>query len=665
MLSGPIPFEAHSTRQAQRQNGGSPPWNIFEQELGTVLQRLKSTRLEQYRAEILKWLGEHPEYQLSAFGLSLALHGAILLTITVLGFFVGSQVMEPIQAAFIDTELPDLERLDTNVLTDIDREVTLEPVLGSFSPRISPQIIPDAAEPPEMDIEPISLTSRVVMPTATSLSARVMIKGDGAEQVDGVEAAVDRLALEILRKLEKGRTLVVWAFDASGSLYYERERLAKHIDKVYENVLKREESRQAGTEGLLTGVVAFGQGRKLMTPEPTNDPSEILSAIDAIPLDESGDESTFQTVIDLVRRWGKFEKDKQPYQTMVIIITDEVGDDQDKLEVAINTARSADTPIYILGSAAPFGRKLGYMDYTDPKTERFWPRLPLDQGPESVAEEMIRLPFWYDGPQYNDLDSGFGPHALSRLAGSTGGIYFVTRLGQNKPRFDPAAMREYRPDWVSQAQYRAALERLPLRRAVLLAAQITQQNLPGQPSLRFPAAGTTEFKQAMERNQEVVARVIYTVDEALEPILAASQYRDRETSRRWQAHYDLIKARLLAVKIRCFEYNWACAQMKVDPKKFSNEKSNAWQLRPDDEVHYSARAAAAAEEATELLQRVVSEHRGTPWALLAQRELKDPFGFKWVETYVPPPQRNNNAGNNAARKNQNKNQSKPPTPPKL
>ncbi|CAN5906522.1 hypothetical protein BH23PLA1_BH23PLA1_02660 [soil metagenome] len=629
-----------------------------------MLQHLKPSRLERYRTEILRWLGERPEYQISAFGLSLALHGAFLLIITLLGILVGSRVMEPIQAAFIDTELPDLERLDTNVLTDIDREVTVEPVLGSFSPRISPQIIPDAAEPPEMEIEPIALTSRVVLPTATTLSARVMIKGDGAEQVDGVEAAVDRLALEILRKLEKGRTLVIWVFDASGSLYYERERLAEHIDKVYDNVLKRDEARQAGNDGLLTGVVAFGQGRQLMTPEPTHDPSEILEAIHAVPLDESGEESTFQTVIDIVRRWGKFQKDKQAYQTMVIIVTDEVGDDQEKLEVAIASAREADTPIYVLGSPAPFGRKQGFMDYTDPKTGRFWPRLPLDQGPESVAQEMIRLPFWYDGPQYNDLDSGFGSHALSRLAGSTGGIYFVTRMGENRPRFDPAGMREYRPDWVSQAQYRASLERHPLRQAVLLAAQITQQNLPGQPSLRFPAAGTAEFKREMERNQEIAARVIYTVDEALEPILAASQYRDRETSRRWQAHYDLIKARLLAVKIRCFEYNWACAQMKVDPKKFQDEKSNAWQLRPDDEVHYSARAAAAAEEATELLQRVISDHRGTPWALLAQRELKDPLGFKWVETYVPPPQRNS-GGNNAARKNQNKNESRPPTPPKL
>jgi hypothetical protein len=33
----------------------------------------------------------------------------------------------------------------------------------------------------------------------------------------------------------------------------------------------------------------------------------------------------------------------------------------------------------------------------------------------------------------------------------------------------------------------------------------------------------------------------------------------------------------------------------------------------------------------------VKDNPGTPWAVLAQRELKDPFGFRVDETYVAPP----------------------------
>jgi hypothetical protein len=225
-------------------------------------------------------------------------------------------------------------------------------------------------------------------------------------------------------------------------------------------------------------------------------------------------------------------------------------------------------------------------------------------------------------------------------------------MGPNKITFDPTGMQEYKPDWVSRHQYELTVAQHPLRQAVVQAAMITQQNLPRQPELTFPAADDPAFKQAMAKNQEIVARIAYTVDMALEPIAAAAKLRDRESSRRWRAQYDLIRGRLLAMKIRCYEYNWACAKMKKDAPKFAKEGSNAWRLVPDEEIHYSDKAAAAGKEATALLKRVVADHPGTPWALLAQREVKDPFGFKWVETFVPPrPKPQESAAKKAAPKN--------------
>ena len=170
-----------------------------------------------------------------------------------------------------------------------------------------------------------------------------------------------------------------------------------------------------------------------------------------------------------------------------------------------------------------------------------------------------------------------------------------------------------------------------------MAALITQENLPGQPGLTFPPADDPEFKEAMARNQETIARIEYTVNEALVPITQVAKLRDRETSRRWQAHYDLIRGRLLAMKIRCAEYQTACARMKKDAPKFKDAKSNAWRLVPTEEILSGDKVAGVAKETKALLQRVVDDHPNTPWALLAKRELKDPFGFKWAETYVKPP----------------------------
>ena len=518
---------------------------------------------------------------------------------------------------------------------------------------------------PELVKLDVRRATEVIVPTATMLGQTVSIRGNGAELVGGVEGAVDRIAIEILRRLEQGRTLVVWAFDASGSLQAERQRLSKHIETIYTHINQLDESRLSADSGLLTMVVSFGHDRQAMLPKPTADRSEIIEAIKSVALDTTGVETTFTTVAEIVNRWGRYkDAHNQVYHTMVIVVTDEVGDDEERLEDAITLAQRAKVPVYVLGSQALFGRVEGYMDYVDPKTKHVFRNVPVRQGPESVMLEQIRLPFWYGGPQYEIVEAGFGPYALSRLASATGGIYFVTRFDTRRMGFDPARMREYKPDWVRRDQYESQIAHSPLRQAVLNAAQITQQKLPGMPTLFFPPADAPEFKEVMAANQGVAERTAYTVDEALGPINAVAKLRDRETSRRWQAHYDLIRGRLLAMKVRCYEYNWACARMKKDPPKFSNPKSNAWRLVPDQAIQYSEKAVAAGREAQALLHRVIEEHPTTPWALLRRARAERSLGFQVDgDLRSATPRNNDNAA--AQRKNKNSNPAKPPEMPKL
>ncbi len=497
------------------------------------------------------------------------------------------------------------------------------------------------------------------------LGQTVSIRGNGAELVGGVEGAVDRIAIEILRRLGQGRTLVVWAFDASGSLLAERQRLSKHIDTVYTHINQLDENRLSDDSGLLTMVFSFGQDCHALLAKPTAERSEIIGAIQSVALDTSGVETTFTTVGEIISRWGRYRNNQNhTYHTMIIIVTDEVGDDQNRLEDSITLAQRAKVPVYVLGSQAVFGRIYGYVDYIDPTTKHLFRGVEVKQGPESMMLEQIRLPYWYGGPQYEIVEAGFGPYALSRLASATGGIYFVSRFDSRRMGFDPARMREYKPDWDRKVEYEKRIADSPLRRAILNAAQITQQKLPGMPSLYFPPADAPEFKDVLAVNQGIAERIAYTVDEALVPINSVSKLRDRETSRRWQAHFDLIRGRLLAMKVRCYEYNYACARMKKDPPKFSSPKFNAWRLVPDDKIHYSDKAVVAARETQVLLHRVITDHPTTPWAILAEREVKDPLGFRWAETYVQiRPRRSDSTA--APQKIKSSNTTKPPEMPKL
>ncbi len=640
--------------------------------------------IEERHPRVALWLGERVDLQLPAWGVSLATHLVVLFGLGMMGLAAHEQTKPAeFRTEVVNTSLSDFAKLETAAVLETDKPTQMAPVAGSFGPATSAMIIqPPPSDTPPPKVAPdlstpgIARIASVALPMPMHLDRSMTIQGSGAEHVGSVEGAVDRIAVEILRKMEDGHTLVVWAFDASGSLVAERERLNKYIDNVYEHILQMDRDGRTKDEGLLTAVVSFGKDRKVLTSEPTSDRQEVSSAIAAVPLDTTGFESTFQTVGEIARKYGRFSKNKVPYKTMVVVVTDEVGDDEDALEGAIAAANSVKMPVYVLGSPALFGRADGYMNYTDPKTKQTYFGLPVRQGPETATTEGIKLPFWYDGPQYDFLDAGFGPYALSRMAGATGGIYFVTRMGSNHITFDPAGMREYRPDWVSKDQYVNAVNKNPLRQAVMRASLITQQKLPGQPSLSFPAADGPEFKEAMARNQEIVALIQYTVDMALgvnsppneATILAVTQRRDHETSRRWQAHYDLIRGRLLAMKTRCLEYNTACAKMKRDTPKFEKPSSNAWKMRPDEEVHLKGRDLANAKEARELLERVVKEHPGTPWALLARRELKDPFGFRWEEVTVPPrPKMNDQEAAAAAKKKAQPKpaMAKPPELPKL
>lgn len=624
-------------------------------------------RMRERWLHLVEWVRARPKTQVHAFTSSVALHTTLLLVLAFAVFTARERSRNDFAVETVDTALApdDLVQLDIEKLGQEATSVQASS-LGAMAPALAPATVSQPTPAKIVELESrtdLRKIGDVILPETESLSKDVTVQGAGAEHVGGVEGAVDRIATEVLHKLEKGRLLLVWAFDASGSLQTERERLVKHIETVYQNISKLDGEKLSADGALLSMVVSFGKERKALLPDPTAEIPAIASAISSVGLDTSGVESTFETTLEIARKWGKFKRDGQSYQTMVVIVTDEVGDDEARLEDAIAACRSVKMPIYVLGSAALFGQKLGYVPYTDPRTKQFYPSLPVRQGPESLGLEMIHLPFWYDGPQYNNIDSGFGPYALSRLSGGTGGIYFITRLGPQRVRFEPSRLREYRPDWNSPNQYQANVQNHPIRKAVLAASQITQSRLPGQPSLLFPPVDGPEFKEEMTRNQETAARISYTVDMALEPITAVVKSRDREPSRRWQAHYDLIRGRLLAMKIRCLEFNWACADMKKNPRKFQSPASNAWRLVPETTIHYSDKASEVAKEAQDLLKKVVKEHPGTPWATLAARELKDPFGFKWVEGQMPPQRRNQE--NVAAKKAAMTKNAPPPEPPKL
>jgi hypothetical protein len=68
--------------------------------------------------------------------------------------------------------------------------------------------------------------------------------------------------------------------------------------------------------------------------------------------------------------------------------------------------------------------------------------------------------------------------------------------------------------------------------------------------------------------------------------------------------------------------------------KFRNERNDTWVLVPSQEVTANSTLSKDATAATTYLERVVSEHADTPWAMDAKRELAQPLGWKWRERFT-------------------------------
>jgi hypothetical protein len=168
------------------------------------------------------------------------------------------------------------------------------------------------------------------------------------------------------------------------------------------------------------------------------------------------------------------------------------------------------------------------------------------------------------------------------------------------------------------------------------------------PRYRFVKSSEAEFANALSEAQKDAALLEPKIDNLYQVLAVGEADRAKETNVRWQAGYDLAIGRVLAVKVRTEAYNAMLAQAKTG-LKFKNEKNNTWVLEPADAISVGSQLEKLAQKSKMYLQRVVDEHPGTPWALLAKRELENPVGWQWKEEFtdVSPPRMGDGNGNPA------------------
>lgn len=629
--------------------------------------------LENARRRLQEFTGEDEtplDGDTPAWAVSLGVHVVVLVGLAVAG--LGTVVLPPKPIAVIESPMePEDEILEIprEVMTDSPAEdVGTNSEAGFEAAESLAQEVSDVSvvsvEMPDLVSDDMTIEPLDAVSTGLNFDENLTVKGASGVGETGASGAVDRLTLEIAASLEQRSTVICWVFDQSVSLAGQRKEIASRLERVFDELGV---SSSARANEMFNLVYAYGKEVTPVVDKPTQDVSAVVAAINRIPVDESGMENTFKAIAEAAKKAKQVRltgADRR--NVMIITFTDEVGNDQQYADSVATFCRAQAMRVFVVGVPAPFGRrevKMKFVEF-DPKYAADEQWAVVEQGPESRYPEFVdvRPRNSPDEP----IDSGFGPFSLSKLCAETGGIYFAVHANRNargrvgdgdtaamssqlRYFFDPKVMRDYRPDYLPQAQIDKMLAANKAKAALVQAATAAQLSPMESPTMRFPREDDGKLAGLLGEAQKKAAVLEPKID-SLYGILAAGvpdRAKITPEEKRWQAGFDLAFGRVLALKVRTNSYNIMLAQAKSG-MKFKNPKNDTWILKPSEDVsQVGSQTERLAKQADEVLRRVVAEHPGTPWAQMAAEELRNPFGYSWEETYtgVNAPRPGNGNGN--------------------
>jgi hypothetical protein len=470
------------------------------------------------------------------------------------------------------------------------------------------------------------------------------VKGDPRAIVENYEQAFDAITQEIMWMLDKGPVLVMWCFDQSESMKDDQREIRERVANVYNQL------GIVGTnnsDALLTSITSYGAAFAVHTKKPTSNREEIVNAINAVPIDPSGEEMMCQAVGATISGNRKFAS--RGRQMALILVTDESGNRKNNdrfLEAAIAEAKSHNCKIFVLGREAVFGYPYAHIRWKHPQTGGVhW--LRIDRGPETGFPEQLQTSGFRR--RHDAASSGFGPYEQTRMAFETNGVFFMlpsvetNLVGAAKERFELEAMRPFRPDLSPRLEVLRARDEQPLR--TLIWTVINDLN-PYNPAVQkivelqidFPI-NPPGFLKAARTNQAKAIMLIKYMGQAQQALEQGRHLRDQEPDPRWQANYDLIYAQLIAYQARIYEYGAALEDFIQNPKTAPMMKGTArlvhWDIHVTNSIR-SEESAAYIKKASELLQATSEDFAGTPWAVRAKYELRRGYGVDLRPDYHQP-----------------------------
>ncbi|MFN6052876.1 MAG: hypothetical protein ACK47R_18765, partial [Planctomycetia bacterium] len=139
------------------------------------------------------------------------------------------------------------------------------------------------------------------------------------------------------------------------------------------------------------------------------------------------------------------------------------------------------------------------------------------------------------------------------------------------------------------------------------------------------------FKAGIEKDEKEVALMMLGLTEALDALKKLEEKKDEE-SKRWQANYDFVLARLEAQVAYLFEYQSALGQMRKELPAHDPKIHGGWKLASTIKLQGDSTGKKLAKESNGILEKLAKAVPGSPWEVMAKREKFTALGLEWQAT---------------------------------
>ncbi|CAN5444216.1 hypothetical protein BH11PLA2_BH11PLA2_15260 [soil metagenome] len=205
--------------------------------------------------------------------------------------------------------------------------------------------------------------------------------------------------------------------------------------------------------------------------------------------------------------------------------------------------------------------------------------------------------------------------------------------------FTETLHKAYQPDEITIEMVKKSPQMYPVRAAVNDVSFVMYDAYKLKLKQELFEGRMDANKKELLEIQEDLAEVILKLREAHDDLAKVAAKRKSEHSRRWEAHLDYLLAatRLRAASLEELNLAYGTVHKNELPKLDEKLMQTGWKIEPTAKMHSKADIRKLDEEARADMATLKETYPGTPWAKLAERDLKTEPGLKWVGSVVKPP----------------------------